>query len=69
LNILHDVIELLKSGLALVTNIECQVKESVAYIKENEMGGPCSKHGREARCIQCSDKKPEGKRPLGRSSI
>ena len=32
------------------------------------MGGACSRHGGEARCIQGLVGKPEGKRPLGRPS-
>jgi hypothetical protein len=32
----------------------------------NEMGGACSTHEREEKCVQNLDGKPEGKRPLGR---
>jgi len=35
-------------------------------IEKNEMGGACSTHGGEERCIQGFGGKPEVKRPLGR---
>jgi len=31
------------------------------------MGGACSTHGRDEKCIKFLVKKPEGKRPLGSS--
>jgi hypothetical protein len=36
-------------------------------VKEDEMGGACSMHGRCEKCIQNFGGKPEGKRLLGRS--
>jgi len=30
------------------------------------MGGACSIHGKDEKCIQNFGRKPEGKRPLGR---
>jgi hypothetical protein len=35
-------------------------------IKENEIGGGCSRHGNDNKCIQNSSQKSESKRPLGR---
>jgi hypothetical protein len=35
-------------------------------IEKNEMGGACSKYGREEMCLKVLVPKPEGSRPLGR---
>jgi hypothetical protein len=44
----------------------CSLPNIILYdqIKEDEMGGECSMHGREEKWVQSFDGKPEGKRSL-----
>jgi hypothetical protein len=35
-------------------------------MKEDEMGGVCSMHGRVEKCARSFDRRPESKRPLGK---
>jgi hypothetical protein len=57
----------LKTYCIMRSFITCTLHQyySGDQIKEDEMGGACSTHGRDEKCIQYFGGKPEGKR-LGR---